>query len=30
MNLSCIVTVGLAGVVCVTLVYYFFTEWNAD
>jgi len=24
MNLSCIVTVGLAGVVCVTLVYYFF------
>ena len=30
MSLSCIVTVGLAGVICVTLVYYFVTEWNAD
>ena len=30
MSLSCIVTVGLVGVICVTLVYYFFTEWNAD
>jgi hypothetical protein len=30
MNLSCIVTVGLAGVIAVTLIYYFFTEWNAE
>jgi hypothetical protein len=30
MNLSCILTVGLAGVIAVTLVYYFFTEWNTD
>ena len=30
MSLSCIVTVGLAGVIAVTFVYYFFTEWNAD
>jgi hypothetical protein len=28
-NLSCLITAGLAGVVAVTLVYYFFTEWNA-
>lgn len=30
MNLSCIVTTGLAGVTAITLVYYFFTEWNMD
>ena len=30
MNLSCVVTVGLVGVIAVTLVYYFFTEWNSE
>jgi len=30
MSLSCIVTVGLAGVIAVTLIYYFFSVWNAD
>lgn len=30
MNLSCIVTVGLAGVIAIAMVYYFFTEWNTD
>ena len=30
MNLSFIIAFGLAGVVVISLVYYFFTEWNAD
>jgi hypothetical protein len=30
MNLSCILTMGLAGVVTIAMVYYFFVEWNAD
>lgn len=30
MNLSCILTVGLGGVVAFTVIYYFLTEWNAD
>jgi len=30
MNLSCIITFGLAGVIAITLVYYFLTEWNAE
>jgi len=30
MNLGCILTMGLAGVVTITMVYYFFVEWNAD
>ena len=30
MDLSCIVTVGLGGVIAVTLIYYFFSEWNAE
>ncbi len=30
MILSCVLTFGLVGVVGVTLIYYFFTEWNAN
>jgi hypothetical protein len=30
MNLNCIVTVGLIGVITIAMVYYFFSEWNAD
>jgi hypothetical protein len=30
MDLSCAITFGLAGVVAVTLIYYFYTEWNAE
>ena len=30
MNLSCILTFGLIGVLGVTVIYYFFTEWNTD
>jgi hypothetical protein len=30
MSLSCVVTGGLVGVFAVTLIYYFFTEWNAE
>jgi hypothetical protein len=30
MNLSCIVTFGMAGVIAIAMVYYFFSEWNAD
>jgi hypothetical protein len=29
MNLSCILTIGLSGVVAFTVIYYFITEWNA-
>jgi hypothetical protein len=30
MNLSFIIALGLAGVLFISLIYYFFTEWNAD
>jgi hypothetical protein len=30
MNLSFIVTFGLAGVFVIAMVYYFFSEWNTD
>jgi hypothetical protein len=30
MNLSYIVTVGLAGTIAIAIVYYFFSEWNTD
>jgi hypothetical protein len=30
MNLSFIVTIGLAGVTVIAMVYYFFSEWNTD
>jgi|SaaInlStandDraft_6_1057023.scaffolds.fasta_scaffold29978_3 hypothetical protein len=30
MNLSCAITFGLTGVIAVTLIYYFYTEWNAE
>lgn len=29
-NLSCIIMTGLAGVLTITLVYYFVTEWNSE
>lgn len=30
MSLSTVLAVGLAGVIAVTVIYYFLTEWNAD
>lgn len=30
MSLSTVISVGLGGVLAVTLIYYFLTEWNAD
>lgn len=30
MNLSCLITLGLAGVTAIAMVYYFFSEWNID
>jgi hypothetical protein len=30
MDLSCVLGVGLSGVFAVTVIYYFFTEWNAE
>ncbi len=30
MNLSCILSFGLGGVVAFTVIYYFVTEWNAE
>jgi len=30
MDLSMVLSVGLGGVIVVTVIYYFLTEWNAD
>jgi hypothetical protein len=30
MNLNCIVTIGLAGVIAIAMVYYLFSVWNTD
>jgi hypothetical protein len=30
MNLSCVLSGGLLGVMGVSLLYYFFTEWNTN
>ncbi len=30
MGLSTVLSVGLGGVIAVTVIYYFLTEWNAD
>ena len=30
MGLGTVLSVGLGGVIVVTVVYYFLTEWNAD
>ena len=30
MDLSFIIVGGLAGVLAISLIYYFFTEWNTD
>ena len=30
MNFSSIITIGLAGVIVIAMVYYFFSEWNTD
>ena len=30
MSLIFIVTVGLAGVIAIAMVYYIFSEWNTD
>jgi len=30
MDLGMVLSVGLGGVIVVTVIYYFLTEWNAD
>jgi hypothetical protein len=30
MDLGTVLSVGLGGVIVVTVIYYFLTEWNAD
>ncbi len=30
MSLSTLLSIGLGGVIAVTVIYYFLTEWNAD
>ena len=30
MDLGTVLSIGLGGVIVVTVIYYFLTEWNAD
>jgi len=30
MDLGMVLSVGLGGIIVVTVIYYFLTEWNAD
>ena len=30
MDLGMLLSVGLGGIIVVTVIYYFLTEWNAD
>ena len=30
MDLGMVLSVGLGGIIVVTVIYYFVTEWNAD